>query len=344
MQFLKSISSSSDSVSVPRLICSKLLQSLKLQVEVIPFPVCFLEKIFAPYSNPPFKNLVINSRDIESPSSFFCKGILKYSLYGIIEEQDELAKAVDAGFFPECSIGAKRSGETGKLYLHHLAYLGEEPAAIKSFKKNIKEKIQLDDSGVIHAFPAVWKITLSDMDEGVKKMNELDEAKKRIAELEAELQRLTAELEAAKAGSNGSGEDFEKLKTENEELKRKLLAFQEKHPEDELSLSDSDPRTKMLLNELRKTKTASLMQAAKGKVPAAHLKDLEVLANGLTLSNELLLSDGKKASSIETLTAIFNAMADPVLGTEIVLSDPEAKSAGQGASYASSAVKLMGAL
>ncbi|WP_187426507.1 hypothetical protein [Treponema phagedenis] len=149
-------------------------------------------------------------------------------LYGIIEEQDELAKAVDAGFFPECSIGAKRSGETGKLYLHHLAYLGEEPAAIKSFKKNIKEKIQLDDSGVIHAFPAVWKITLSDMDEGVKKMNELDEAKKRIAELEAELQRLTAELEAAKAGSNGSGEDFEKLKTENEELKRKLLAFQEK--------------------------------------------------------------------------------------------------------------------
>ncbi|MEL5718055.1 MULTISPECIES: hypothetical protein [Treponema] len=265
-------------------------------------------------------------------------------LYGIIEEQDELAKAVDAGFFPECSIGAKRSGETGKLYLHHLAYLGEEPAAIKSFKKNIKEKIQLDDSGVIHAFPAVWKITLSDMDEGVKKMNELDEAKKRIAELEAELQRLTAELEAAKAGSNGSGEDFEKLKTENEELKRKLLAFQEKHPEDELSLSDSDPRTKMLLNELRKTKTASLMQAAKGKVPAAHLKDLEVLANGLTLSNELLLSDGKKASSIETLTAIFNAMADPVLGTEIVLSDPEAKSAGQGASYASSAAKLMGAL
>lgn len=265
-------------------------------------------------------------------------------LYGIIEEQDELAKAVDAGFFPECSIGAKRSGETGKLYLHHLAYLGEEPAAIKSFKKNIKEKIQLDDSGVIHAFPAVWKITLSDMDEGVKKMNELDEAKKRIAELEAEVQKLTAELEAAKAGSNGSGEDFEKLKTENEELKRKLLAFQEKHPEDELSLSDSDPRTKMLLNELRKTKTASLMQAAKGKVPAAHLKDLEVLANGLTLSNELLLSDGKKASSIETLTAIFNAMADPVLGTEIVLSDPEAKSAGQGASYASSAAKLMGAL
>ncbi|WP_187426846.1 hypothetical protein [Treponema phagedenis] len=265
-------------------------------------------------------------------------------LYGIIEEQDELAKAVDAGFFPECSIGAKRSGETGKLYLHHLAYLGEEPAAIKSFKKNIKEKIQLDDSGVIHAFPAVWKITLSDMDEGVKKMNELDEAKKRIAELEAEVQKLTAELEKAKAGSNGSGEDFEKLKTENEELKRKLLAFQEKHPEDELSLSDSDPRTKMLLNELRKTKTASLMQAAKGKVPAAHLKDLEVLANGLTLSNELLLSDGKKASSIETLTAIFNAMADPVLGTEIVLSDPEAKSAGQGASYASSAAKLMGAL
>ncbi|QLC60076.1 hypothetical protein [Treponema phagedenis] len=174
-------------------------------------------------------------------------------------------------------------------------------------------------------------------------MNELDEAKKRIAELEAEF-KTHRELEKAKAGSNGSGEDFEKLKTENEELKRKLLAFQEKHPEDELSLSDSDPRTKMLLNELRKTKTASLMQAAKGKVPAAHLKDLEVLANGLTLSNELLLSDGKKASSIETLTAIFNAMADPVLGTEIVLSDPEAKSAGQGASYASSAAKLMGAL
>jgi hypothetical protein len=47
------------------------------------------------------------------------------SLYAEIEEHDALADAVDAGFYPDISIGAKQRAGDGKMYLHHLAYLGQ---------------------------------------------------------------------------------------------------------------------------------------------------------------------------------------------------------------------------
>ena len=65
-------------------------------------------------------------------------------LTGTIEEHDELAKAVDEGYYPDVSIGAKRRAVDGKMYLHHLAYLGEEPPAIKDLVDGINKDLMPD--------------------------------------------------------------------------------------------------------------------------------------------------------------------------------------------------------
>jgi hypothetical protein len=57
------------------------------------------------------------------------------TLTGEIEEEDALAESVDAGYYPDVSIGARQRASDGKMYLHHLAYLGEEPPAIKDLVK-----------------------------------------------------------------------------------------------------------------------------------------------------------------------------------------------------------------
>ena len=46
------------------------------------------------------------------------------TLTGEIEEEAALAEAVDAGYYPDVSIGARQRASDGKMYLHHLAYLG----------------------------------------------------------------------------------------------------------------------------------------------------------------------------------------------------------------------------
>jgi hypothetical protein len=63
------------------------------------------------------------------------------SLYADIEEHDVLADAVDAGFYPDVSIGARQRAEDGKMYLHHLTYLGQEPPAVKNLIAEIKEPL-----------------------------------------------------------------------------------------------------------------------------------------------------------------------------------------------------------
>jgi hypothetical protein len=60
------------------------------------------------------------------------------TLIGTTEVQDELAEAMDKGYSPDVSIGAKQRAVDGKMYLHHVAYLGEEPPAIKDLVNKIQ--------------------------------------------------------------------------------------------------------------------------------------------------------------------------------------------------------------
>jgi hypothetical protein len=63
------------------------------------------------------------------------------SLSTEIEEGEALADAVDAGYYPDVSIRAKQRAADSKMYLVHLAYLGQEAPAIKDLAASVKESL-----------------------------------------------------------------------------------------------------------------------------------------------------------------------------------------------------------
>lgn len=66
-------------------------------------------------------------------------------LRGDVSMTEALANAFNNGFYDNWSIGVKINAE-GNLYLHHLAFLGETPPAIKDLRENIKKSLNLDFS------------------------------------------------------------------------------------------------------------------------------------------------------------------------------------------------------
>lgn len=260
------------------------------------------------------------------------------TLYAITQEHDALASAVDSGYYPDVSIGAKRSAESGRMYLHHLAYLGEEPPAIKNLRGKIKGSLEVaaSDKSDVEFLPATSPLFLSDKKKEREFMDELEEAKKKVAELEAKIKELTEALEKAK--SEGASEDSQKLIEENEALKKKIERVAEKYPE-EVALSDASPHTKMLLKNLRDTKKQALLNAARGKVPAGVVPELESLADKISLSDEIKLADGKVTSSIDAMINVFEKIPSPSFENEIITLSDDKKASGK--NYAS---ELMGAL
>ncbi len=126
------------------------------------------------------------------------------TLYADIEEHDLLANAVDSGYYPDVSIGAKQRAKDGKMYLHHLAYLGQEPPAIKDLIAEIQEPLGIDasDTEGLVFLPSPREFNLSD------------------------------DTNQNKEHTSVTKEEAEKLKEENERLKKEL-------EERELALSDS---------------------------------------------------------------------------------------------------------
>ena len=68
------------------------------------------------------------------------------TLDGTIEVHPVLENAMQEGFYNKWSIGAKQSAETGKMYLHHLAMLGEMPPAIKDIQEKTLTDFSLSDT------------------------------------------------------------------------------------------------------------------------------------------------------------------------------------------------------
>lgn len=247
------------------------------------------------------------------------------NLVAEVSEHDVLSQAVDAGYYPDVSIGAKRSAETGKLYLHHLAYLGEEPPAIKDLRNKIQTDLQAiaasDKLGVI-TFPTITgsllKLKLSDQGDT---MNELAMLKEQLAQLEKENAELKEKLRTSGDGNNS--DELQNLKAENEQLKAKLKTLQEKYPDD-VSLSDASPEVKALLKELRKTKRESLLALCDGKVTPACTSLIALLADHLPTS-EITLSDGKVLSHYDLLFKLVENLPELSLGEQITLSDSQAQ-------------------
>jgi hypothetical protein len=116
------------------------------------------------------------------------------SLYADIEEDDVLAGAVDAGYYPDVSIGAKARAGDGKMSLRHPAYLGQEAPAVKNMIAKIKEPLGIAaaDAEGITVFPPPRELQLSDQTNAKKGDNV---TKEEAEKLQKENERLKAELE-----------------------------------------------------------------------------------------------------------------------------------------------------
>lgn len=234
------------------------------------------------------------------------------TLIGTIEEQDVLAKAVDEGSYPDVSIGAKRRASDGKMYLHHLAYLGEEPPAIKNLisditkslneEKEAPDGIAAADSGALIELPSpcAVKIHLSD---GKNSKQPKEAHMKTPEELQEELAVVMAD---------------------NTKMREKFTVLAAKYPED-VNLSDSeDPRVSMLLQQIRSGRKAELVRAAAGKIPKAKESLVVALADSFTTGEIIELSDGDKKvkkTQFDVLSELFQSMPRLVEPGKLDLSD-----------------------
>lgn len=243
------------------------------------------------------------------------------SLEADIEEHDVLAAAVDEGLYPDVSIGAKQRAADGKMYLHHLAYLGDTPPAIKDLYTQIEDSLDRaekpavlaaddDDSRDFRVLPSARSVSLSDADR--KQPNPAEPPEKN----------------QQKEGQSMTEEEIAAMKAENERLKAEAA-------EKEKLLSDR-------LAAERESDKQALREAASGRVTVPQMESLMELADSFEQGKTIELSDaeGKKTrrSPARVLADIFSGLPKKVEPGVLNLSDPE-QEAGQRESLAA---KMMG--
>lgn len=223
------------------------------------------------------------------------------TLLGEVEEQDELSAAVDAGYYPDVSIGAKQRASDGKMYLHHLAYLGDEPPQIKDLESQIAEN-------------------LSEAEKNIAASDATSDKDVRSYPSTAEKQLYLSDTENQKEKINDGGlsmteEEIKAMQAENERLK-----------------AENESKEKMLSDSMaaaRERDKEALRKAAEGKVTQPQMDDLMALCDsfqdGKTI--ELSDSDGKKKTEnpISVLTGIFESLKPKVEPGTLNLSDSEQK-------------------
>ncbi len=220
------------------------------------------------------------------------------TLSGEVEENETLSQAVEDGYYPDVSIGAKQRASDGKMYLHHLAYLGDEPPAVKDLVNDLdatlddaeKQIAASDTSFTAFPEPSQTQLYLSDTPnpeflETVK----IDQ---------------TTEVEMNK-------EEIEAMQAENAQLKA------EKEQAEKL-LSDSNAKQ-------HEAEKQALQKSAEGKITEPQMEALLNLADSFSEGKTIELSDTngtkKSASPLSVLTGIFESIAPKVQEGVLNLSD-----------------------
>jgi hypothetical protein len=200
------------------------------------------------------------------------------SLWAEIEEHDVLAKAVDEdGFYPDVSIGAKARASDGKMYLHHLAYLGDEPPAVKGLYQQIAEPLETapdiaaSDAGSVRELPSpsAKQLYLSDTPPAgaVKNMSGATGDFASFSPVAKDSKNKTKE-------SVVTDEEINAMKAENERLRKDLEESQ-----------------KILVEKAAREKEedkAKLKEAADGKLTEAEYNELlTIIRTKASLVNQL---------------------------------------------------------
>lgn len=246
------------------------------------------------------------------------------TLSGEIEEREELSKAVDDGFYPDCSIGAKRRASDGKMYLHHLAYLGDEPPAIKDLYSSLAEELNEDEIAAsdssVSMMPSAKSRRLYLSDKAPEKSGaDANNKEQPITGVGGGITSMPSSVPVSnteKENKPMTEEEIKRIQAENNALKV------ENEKKDKL-LSDR-------FAQVRKAEKEMLKKAASGKVTAAQLEQLMLLSDSFEDGKTLELSDsaGKKAvSPTQLLTEIFEGLPKKMQEGALNLSDPVEPSA-----------------
>ena len=247
------------------------------------------------------------------------------TLTGEIEEQDVLAEAVDAGYFPDVSIGAQDRAIDGKMYLHHLAYLGEEPPAIKDLVKEIKEDLGIAAAdGYISArkfpSPSEKQLYLSDTPPVITQTTntkESDPNSGNDAGIGEDSANQFKESSMTEAEQKALQEKNERLEAENKKLQE----------EKELALSDAEKQKKE--SDRGRLKAAMESKKIPNQVREKALRLCDALDNAKTieLSDSEAPEGKRKVSSVDCLIELVNSFIPAVKEGALNLSDGEDGSA-----------------
>lgn len=290
------------SVDNPQIVLAKDLQEIaETWPEVKTAPV----KLGSHWAegNPRLGNVVSVSFDVATSS-----------LWAEIEEHDVLAKAVDEdGFYPDVSIGAKARASDGKMYLHHLAYLGDEPPAVKGLYQQIAEPldtppdIAASDAGPVRELPSprAKQLYLSDTPpSGVVK--NMSGAAGGFASFPPAAKGTISNKESVV-----TDEEFNAMKAENEKMRKEISEYRDILLEKAVKEKEEDK--------------AKLKEAADGKLSEAEMDSLLELADTFAEGKTINLSDGGKSSSLRPIQFLAQLMAklpQPVAPGVLHLSDP----------------------
>jgi hypothetical protein len=262
------------------------------------------------------------------------------SLSAEIEEEDALADAVDAGYYPDVSIRAKQRATDGKMYLVHLAYLGQEAPAIKTLAASVKESLGLSaaEASDARAFPSPSekRLYLSESPPDNPFLTNHREDTPGTGDgskPKPEAAPATTGTGGDFTGGEGSPnqhkeagmdeEEARKLREENERLRAEGQAK-------DLALSEAADKQREAARE-------RLRAAMDGKVPKGLQGKVLELAGAfdegkvIELADEAAPGGKRKTSGMELLLEIVAALPKPVEPGVLSLSDtiPEAAASGK---------------
>ena len=249
------------------------------------------------------------------------------SLTAEISEEDALADAVEAGYYPDVSIRSRQRASDGKMQLVHLAYLGQEAPAIKDLVSSIKEPLGIaaSDTAGLRAFPPP----------SGKQLHLSDTPPENLVADGPVTKQHKKESPTPGAGGEGNSanqdketismteEEAQKLREENERLRKEAEAK-------DLALSDAAQQRQKAVRERLKS-----VMDEKGIPKPVQEKALSLsdsLEDGKTIElSDSEASEGKrKVSPADCLIEIISAFTKPVEPGVLNLSDGDnAGSAGE---------------
>jgi hypothetical protein len=275
------------------------------------------------------------------------------SLNAEITEEDTLADAVDTGYYPDVSIRAKQRATDGKMYLVHLAYLGQEAPAVKDLAASVKDSLGIaaaDAAGVrMFPVPSGRQLYLSEIPPD---KNFLTNNKEESPGTGSETRPAPeAKPETAGTGGNSAGsaippnqdeevlvdeKEVQKLREENERLKTESQTK-------DLALSEAATRQREAARE-------RLKAAMEGKIPKGlQGKVLELSGafdegKSIELSDEAAPGGKRKTTGMELLVEIVSALPRPVEPGALSLSDSPDQADTSGKPDAADRKKMLAAI